>query len=705
MPGLLDAATEVVPVDPADPARMPVGAPEGAGPCRLAWASQAESARRATQAAARADARGLRLSLCRGVPAPRCPGGCSFVATGWLGTSAIYTRAEPAARVIPDRTSGTIVCLAARRNEPRCVALQDRPGACEGEGVAQWNDPAARASTDKEDSGVSRLLAVSSPAGVPVWAWAWTRAGASDTEGVAVARVTLRALGGEWVLAETQEPLPANPGEIAQWTLPAERRTQVVLPEDESPVVAPIAPDAEILGSSRGRLRLGRVSLLSVGEGPSKRARFEIVALRRAPQRGRILLDLRATLRWPVVLGGAAPTPRFALAIQSDGELTDALGTSPAPGVVATSALPFPSSPKDHPSTPGPLSPLERSSPAPAARPGQAQTMSMPVAAGLFGGWSVAAPQEPGAPRFAPAPPPIAPPERLDAVVAAPRSAAEASDRVLDPQLGTPQSPGVEAPARALDLVWSAPGCSERVRADPSWRRLLREAEEVAYADEVSAEPTAEVDAKRALITIARTEKPTPPGAWPVRLREAFAEEGALRTPLLLVRGELAFDFDRRARLEAYVAATRALHKDERFAPVWKEAAELSREAGPFTPAEDLTEQTAALLVAFDDVARTFSHDELDRRVHQALSERRAFHALEIGGAPHARARIVTEDGSTGVLYLPDTAVRQLPPAPRLGVTAFLALSPREEPALADPAIGKVLAIARHAPGQEPGRS
>lgn len=572
--------------------------------------------------------------------------------------------------------------------------------------MAQWNDPAARPSAEHEDSGVSRLLAVSSPRGVPVWAWAWTRAGASDTEGLAVARVTLRALGGDWVLAETQEPLPADPGEIAQRIPAAEPLGQVTLPDDDSPVVARIAHDAEILGSSRGRLRLGRVALLAAGDGPRQRTSFEIVAIRRAPQqRGRIVLDLRAALRWPATRAGGALTPRFSLAIQTEGELTDAIGTRTAPGGAAASALPFPSAPPDRPSGAGQRAPIDVSSPAPVARPGQAHTLAMPAAGGLFfGGRLAAEPLEPTPPRFAPTPPPVAPPERIDAALAAPRSAVEASDRVLDPQGGTPRR-AVAAPARALDLAWIAPGCCARVRSDPVWRGLLRDAEEVAEIDELPAEATEEVDAKRALLAIARAEKATSPGAWAARLGEAFAEEGALRAPLVLARGELAFDFDRRARLEAYVAATRALAKDERFAPTWKEAAELAREAGPFTPAEDLAEQTAALCVAFDEVARAFGRDELDRRVTHALAARRAFHTLEIGAAPHVRARMVAADGASGVLYLPDAAARRLPPAPRLAATVFLALAPREEPTLADLAVGKVLAIARHAPAHEAERS
>lgn len=540
-------------------------------------------------------------------------------------------------------------------------------------------------------------LVVTSPSGLPVSGWAWFPLdGDADVDGVVLSRMTLRPSGDDWVRAEGQEPLDRGATDFSSPAGGSAPRTLVMLPDSDTVVSGPIAHDAEVTSSALDarttRLRGGRVTLIGTGPSGTHRTNLEIVALRRVGPLGHIALDLRASFRWP-----DARRMRFLIAIDDASHIEDREGTLTTPGERPAEALPFRGSAPSEPtgrvsSTIGlPFQDEARRSAPPTVGPGE--TRSMPALGGSRG------------PLVTPLA--VPPPPRVVVPAVHPESALEASNRASGEQVGAAAvgAPRAKAAtARGVELLWFEPEVGDRLRAQPAWRKLLRDAEsDERPHDELPSEPTASVESRRAVLEILRRAKPESASAWRGLLADAFVPRGAFRAPLTVGTGELAVVFEELATLRAHCAATKAsVRSHPAFEPVWQECSALAAAADPLTPVVDLEEATASLRAAFAETG-AFSLEELTARVEGALVARRCFKAVELHGDLHVRTRFTSRDGASATVYLPADCAREWPLARALSVDVIVSVVPPQELGSGEPCAGYVVALARHAPCLEEG--
>jgi len=564
-------------------------------------------------------------------------------------------------------------------------------------------------SSDHAGRGAPSRIVVTSPSGLPVTAWSWRGRDGEPSHGVAVARMTLRASGDDWVRADMHEPLPPDSAELARTAVALGTvQDRLILGDaDEGSLPGPIRHDAQVIigaaGSSQAtRLRGGLPTLLGTSTSGTQRIPFEIIALRWSLRRRQLVLDLCASLQWS---GPAAP--RLLLVIDDDTQLDgDEESTLTTPGRHAgqSAALPFQGSSgnagssgaaphsegasaqrraatglpfQEDDGAPIPVG----SAPVATAYPGQTRTMFM-AAHGPGARAAVPASPEPRQPaplqppqRIAapvafvaaalpPMPPtpvaiatpaPVAPPFRISAPPLRPFGAADASDRASTPKDGSGSTTAAASRAAsqrpaAIDLLWFDPDAGERFRSVVAWRRLLREAEsDPARAALADAESTANAEARRAAVEIMLAASPDSLASFRDKLTSALAPRGAFRAPLAMATARLVVAFDERATLAAYCAASRAQAlADATFSETWKPCSELVAEDDPLIPIEDLLAAAASLRTAFAARPRPLSGMELDGRVEQALVARRRYKTVELMGTPWMRAALVAGDPAEG---------------------------------------------------------
>jgi hypothetical protein len=248
--------------------------------------------------------------------------------------------------------------------------------------------------------------------------------------------------------------------------------------------------------------------------------------------------------------------------------------------------------------------------------------------------------------------------------------AAGASNAAADPAQA--RGPNGEPPPRkiegdVLQLLWFLPEITPRVRRRPEWKKLLDELEQARFDPEVdepaAAEDPAELEDRREVFEVLARGKSTDLGGVERAMLDAIRPDGRFAPQLLLVAGELRFDFDEFEHLKAAhsIAASFASGDDELKKALEPSAAYLA--TPELVPNADVaTNLTTRIREAFAKANRPVGPTYLDDQCERTLLERRAFQKRSVFGKPHLRALFHFPDASHGLpTYLPPELGPKLP--------------------------------------------
>lgn len=244
-----------------------------------------------------------------------------------------------------------------------------------------------------------------------------------------------------------------------------------------------------------------------------------------------------------------------------------------------------------------------------------------------------------------------------------------ASNAAADPRAtGAPARAPRRIEGDVLHLLWFNPDIAPRVRRKPEWKKVLDQLEQGPFDPEVDepalADEPADMEDRREIYEVLARGTPSNQDTIDFALLDAVRSDGRFAAPLLLLAGEVRFDFDEIEHLKATVSA-----------------------ATPFaTPEDDLRkaidQATAFLatpgLVAAPDVALTMSGKirdaflnnpnrivaptYLDDQTERALLDRRAYQKRSVFGEPHLRSLFYFAGSADGIpTYFPEAVGKKLP--------------------------------------------
>jgi hypothetical protein len=370
----------------------------------------------------------------------------------------------------------------------------------------------------------------------------------------------------------------------------------------------------------------------------------------------------------PFANKGQAPRgPRTMIATEMPpGLLAAATPFAPAAAPpVATSAPPLFSAPPAV--APPPLVPHLQ----PASQPAHALApMPQPPVAVVPHHSALGAPMT-GPPLAAPARPPIV----QHASAAALGGLASASNAAADP---TPRgSAAAQAPAfrgDVLHLLWFEPEAAPRVRRRPEWKKLLDEMENAPADPDVDqpglADEPSEMEDRREIFEVLCRGKPSGEDGVQQALAGAVRSDGRFAPQLLLLTGELRFDFDEVETLKANAGAAMPLAgADEDLKTAIEQANKLLASPDLVVSAEIVEGMTKRIRDAFIKAPRVVGPTYLEDQTERVLIERRAYQRRDVFGAKHLRALFFHDGSTTGVpTYLAEGLAKKLPLFRRLRV-------------------------------------
>lgn len=273
-----------------------------------------------------------------------------------------------------------------------------------------------------------------------------------------------------------------------------------------------------------------------------------------------------------------------------------------------------------------------------------------------------------------PVPPP--PPAMAHSSAAALAGLVSASNAAADPRAGSatagPAPRWVEGDV--LHLLWFNPEVAPRVRRRPEWKKLLDKMEQGPFDPDVDepdmeAEPADMEDRREVYEVIARG---TPAGTDAVdrSLLEAVRADGRFAPQLLLLLGELRFDFDELETLKATISAAMPFTSNDEELKKNVDAATAFLSTPGLVAAPDVaTGMTQKIRDAFAIGNRPVAATYLDDQTERALLERRAYQKRSVFGAPHLRSVFFFQGSSSGIpTYLPESLGKKLPLFRRLRV-------------------------------------
>ncbi|MBL9023285.1 MAG: DUF2169 domain-containing protein [Myxococcales bacterium] len=318
------------------------------------------------------------------------------------------------------------------------------------------------------------------------------------------------------------------------------------------------------------------------------------------------------------------------------------------------------------------------------------------------------APHAAAPPAAAPAwTPPLSPPGLVThAANAALLGAAGASNAASDPRqasaLATAGGGPVRArPAEVLELVWFDPAVTARVKRNPEWKRILDELEETEFDPEaevqVSGDAPEDADDKRELFEVLTRATPSGPEKIDEALALAIRKDGYFAPRLLLVSGDLAFEFEELELLKATVAAATPFAGAEDDLGKAVERAATFLQAPGLVVAPDVARGfTQRIRDAFAASPRLVQASYLEEQTERALLERRAYQQRSAFGRRHLRGELVFLGMDGGVpTYLPEDLAKKLPMFRRFRARLLTEVHYQEDQHEAHAASFKAVALAR----------
>ncbi len=358
------------------------------------------------------------------------------------------------------------------------------------------------------------------------------------------------------------------------------------------------------------------------------------------------LSSIRAALPFVAAAHGAPSPPRAPL------ETVPFITPSSAPPPVQA---PPPSSPGVHPLvSPAPYSaPYAPPPPAPAPRASEPGAYAMPS-------YALGAP--PSAPSHVPVP------AMAHASTAALAGVMGASHAAADPSRHAPSAPSLaDYSGTIIDLVWFMPEAAERVRKNPAWRAILEEAakrprESGARSSGIADEPAEGEDRQEIFELLARA---TPSSEVDIEnaLADAVRPDGRFAPRLVILSGELRFDFDPVEALRATAASAAPFTSTDAQLKEAVDAGNRFLAQAGMIPAPGIADRlTSNIRDAYAKTTTLVGPAFVDDQSERALLERRAFERRDVFGAKHLRALYFQLGSTNGVpTYLPDALAKELP--------------------------------------------
>jgi hypothetical protein len=370
--------------------------------------------------------------------------------------------------------------------------------------------------------------------------------------------------------------------------------------------------------------------------------------------------------------------------------------------------------------------------PAPPARQEEEVKPStvVPPAASAIGAPSFAAPYPPP-PSFGPAPPPLFPSPSASgdggvspaamtsplaglAALAAPAPAPpqHASAAALTGLVGAsnaaadPRQPDRIPQARVIEgdvlhLLWFNPEVAPRVRRNPDWKKILDKLEQGAFDPEVDegslADDPADMEDRREIYEVIARGTPSGQDSVDRALLDAVRADGRFAPRVLLLVGEVRFDFDEIEQLKATIATALPFANGEDALKKHTESATtFLGSPGLVASPEVASAMSQRIRDAFLESDRTVGPTFLDDQVERALLDRRSFQKRNVFGEPHIRGMFFFAGSSTGIpMYLPEPLGKKLPLFRRLRIRTLAEAHFQADQYEAHAAALKTVAIAR----------
>lgn len=221
------------------------------------------------------------------------------------------------------------------------------------------------------------------------------------------------------------------------------------------------------------------------------------------------------------------------------------------------------------------------------------------------------------------------------------------------------------APTDGYELLWFEDELPPRLLRKAEWKKLLERLERKRpdfEADEAPGEGDAED--RRDVFELLVHGSPGGESGVGEALDRGHREDGRFAPQLVLVSGELQFDFDELESLKASVSTVTPLagKSDDLKASV-DIASQFLATPGLLSPpqvASGLADKIREAFAKWSD--RPVPANYLDEMTSRVLLEKKAYQKREVFGAPHLRALLFAPSSTTGIpTYLPEVLAKKLP--------------------------------------------
>lgn len=240
---------------------------------------------------------------------------------------------------------------------------------------------------------------------------------------------------------------------------------------------------------------------------------------------------------------------------------------------------------------------------------------------------------------------------------------------------------GVVAPAAApftgdiIELLWFDDTSLPRVRRKQEWRALLDKVEEDPLDPDLDdpggVDDPAEIEDRRDVFEIITRAEAAPEGEITRSLSANAVRSGGRFAPqMLLLSGELRFEFDEYETLRAVVSAAAPFApQDADLRAAVEAATAFTSTPGLLAAPEVSAEMTRRVREAFARAQRPVPATYIEDQSERVLLEARAYQKRSVFGAPHLRSLFFVPGSTTGVpAYIPDEIGESLPLFRRLRV-------------------------------------
>jgi hypothetical protein len=267
---------------------------------------------------------------------------------------------------------------------------------------------------------------------------------------------------------------------------------------------------------------------------------------------------------------------------------------------------------------------------------------------------------------------PAAPPQHASA--AALTGLVGASNAAADPRQPDRIPAARVIEGDVLHLIWFNPEIAPRVRRNAEWKKILDKLEQGAFDPEVDegslAEDPADLEDRREIYEVIARGTPSGQDSVDHALLDAVRADGRFAPRVLLLVGEVRFDFDEIEQLKATIATALPFAAGEDALKKHTEGATAFLAApGLVASPEVASAMSHRIREAFLESDRTVGPTFLDDQVERALLDRRSFQKRNVFGEPHIRGQFFFSGSSTGIpLYLPEPVGKKLPLFRRLRI-------------------------------------